>query len=246
MDDTDLHSDRQEARKSAGLWWSPGLLLCTRQHPPHTPPPPRSHFHPLFLCGWAQGCRLMKGVWTTKKSGSHLADTPAHLWPSESSHHDRPPHPPPQHALSPRRHAFPWVKPRRLAARSLPNAPHPRWHQRQARERRKSGGANGIRMRALVCEKISSKRHARVAVWGRVNEDYKDWLQGWWRSLFQEPVYDSLRSVLTAPPRILNSVDEFHLKSCLYILDLLGMLFLFFFFLFVLFGFLVLFFFFSL
>lgn len=66
-------------------------LVVTRAIALHAAAPPRSHFHPLFLCGWAEGCRLMKRVWTTKKSGSHLADTPAHLWPSESSHHDRPP-----------------------------------------------------------------------------------------------------------------------------------------------------------
>lgn len=33
MDDTDLHSDRQEAGKAAGLWWSLGLLPCTGLHP---------------------------------------------------------------------------------------------------------------------------------------------------------------------------------------------------------------------
>lgn len=42
MDDTDLHADRQEAGKAAGLWWSPGLLLCTRQHPPFPFPSPDS------------------------------------------------------------------------------------------------------------------------------------------------------------------------------------------------------------
>lgn len=83
-DDTDLHADRQEAGKAAGLWWSPG--------------------HPLFPFPSrfrARGFRLMKRVWTTKKNGSHLPDTPAHLWPSESSPHDRPPPPLLPSALSP-------------------------------------------------------------------------------------------------------------------------------------------------
>lgn len=142
IDDTDMHSDRQEVEKAAGLWWSPGLLPCTPTAAP------RSCFHPLFLRGWTEGCRLMKRVWTTRKSGSHLADTPAHLWPSESSHHDRPP-PPPTPAfrapsLPPRQPTFPWVRPRRLAARSLPNTAHPRWHQTAKGRKRKRGGANRI------------------------------------------------------------------------------------------------------
>lgn len=78
MDDTDLHSDRQEGRQAASLWWSPGRMLCT----------PCPLFYPLFLFGWAQGCRLMKRAWTTENSDSHLADTSAHLQPSARSLHD--------------------------------------------------------------------------------------------------------------------------------------------------------------
>lgn len=118
---------------------------------PAAPPVPISI--PLFLCGWAEGCRLMKRVWTTKKSGSHLADTPAHLWPSESSHHDRPhtpPSPPPPVLyLSPRRPTFPWVRPRRLAARSLPNTAHPRWHQTAMRKRERVVGRTVFQIRGF-------------------------------------------------------------------------------------------------
>lgn len=105
----------------------------------------------------------MKRVWTTKKSGSQLADTPAHLWPSESSHHDRPPPPPSVLYLSPRRSTFPWVTPRHLAARSLPNTAHPRWHQTAMRKKRKSGGANHISNEGILSVmKISSLCKRRV------------------------------------------------------------------------------------
>lgn len=127
---------------------------------------PCSQFHRLFLCGWVEGCRLMKGVWTTKKSGSHLADTPAHLWPSESSHHDRPP-PPPTPAFS---------------ALSLPTSAHlplgqttssgcpvtakhgsPTVASNGDEEKRKSGGARGFSNEGILFEmKISSLCKRRV------------------------------------------------------------------------------------
>lgn len=132
----------------------------------------------------------MKRVWTTKKSSSHLADTPAHLWPSESFHHDRPPPTPPTPAFS---------------ALSLPTSAylplgqtHVVWlpgrcqtwltrggTKRQEGKEKERWAEPYLKRGDFVCdENILFMQKASVAVSGRVKEDYEAWLPGPCRSLF--------------------------------------------------------------
>lgn len=69
MDDTDLHSDRQEGRQAAGLWWTPGLVLCSWPHPPVPTSTPRF-------------CLVNTEVWVNEKGLDHREErqsSPRHL-----------------------------------------------------------------------------------------------------------------------------------------------------------------------
>lgn len=174
-----IQTDRKPGRQQVsgghrGYCLAPGSTPC-------------SHFHRLFLCGWVKGCRLMKGVWTTKKSGSHLADTPAHLWPSESSHHDRPPHPRLRCSISP--HVGPpspgsdhvvW-----LPGHCQTRLTHGGIKQRRGKEKERRGEGIFKWGDFVWDENVLFMQKASVVVLGRVKEDYEAGLQGRCRSLIR-------------------------------------------------------------
>lgn len=111
-------TDSEAWRQAAGLWWSQGPVLCIHLNPPSLLSAPMS------VC-WTQGCGLMKRVWTTERGDSHLPDTSAHLWPTEtlsvwqvplSSTH------------SPCRLSVPWAAMCRLVVRWPVSTTHPAWY----------------------------------------------------------------------------------------------------------------------
>lgn len=132
----------------------------------------------------------MKRVWTTKKSGSHLADTPAHLWPSESSHHDRPhtsPLPPTPSALSlPTSAHLPLGQTTSSGCPVTAKHGSPTVASNSDEEKRESGGAHCISNKGILfVMKISYLCKRQVLLFSsRVKEDYEACLQGRCRFLF--------------------------------------------------------------